>query len=547
MKRQLFYGFIFLLAGGFLLTMCHLDQFELDRLSDEIEVHPELVAPLIYGSLTMLDITELFDSVDYIGEFDDGLIYLAYSDTLVSVSADTAIVLPDLETSEFYLDTDTDVPVDLPVPVGDTFVLDTRTNLIDFVLQGNDRLDHILVKNGSLTIDLESSFQHEGILTVSSQQIRDKSGQPFSNTLFIDDPSGGFKTTVAVPSDSFLLNPITRNDSNLIYMDFDLALINSGNPISPGEQCAVQTGLIDADFYNVFGFIDTRDLVDETGHIEIPLWADNPDLAAVGFADPRIEINSASSLGIPLDVEFDSVIATGLDSTKVTLTLYDGNILKFLAHGMDQIGETVHTNNRFNDSTSNIQEFLAVSPVNITYRVQGHTSTTNEDTTHFILDKSRFDLSLELLLPLDFKSTGFALTDTMEFGIAEDGIDTSRVKNAEVTVTTLNELPIELMLQVFLLDSNHVVVDSVFNDRAPILGASLVDSDGKLTEAVEEINTVEFPAEKLGKLEHVSYMQVWARVITSDGGEPFVKIYSQYTLKYKVSMLANFRINTREL
>ena len=547
MKRIFKNGIIFLLAGGFLLTTCHKDNFDLDRLSNEIEVQPELVAPLIYGTMTMSDITELFDTVEYIGEFEDGLIYLAYSDTLVSVSAEEDVDLPDLETTEFYLESDTDIPIMLPVPVDDTFFLARRSRLIDFQLQGDDRLDDILIKDGFVSVDLESTFLHEGILTVSSQQIRDQFGQPFSNTLYIDDPTGGFQTTVAVPSDSFLLDPITRNDSNLIYFDFDLGLINSGNPISPGEQCVVQAGLTDASFYSVFGFIDTRDLIDESGHMEIPLWADNPDLASIVFADPRIEITTTNSFGIPFDVEFDSVIATGIDSSQVTLTLDDGNILKFLAPGMDQIGDTVTTNISINNTNSNIQEFLAAAPTSISYRVAGRTSTTNEDTTHFIIDESQLDFSLEFLLPLDFKSTGFALTDTMDFGIAEDGIDTSMVKNAEVTVTTLNELPVELMLQVFLLDSNYVVVDSVFDDHTPILEASLVDSDGKLFEGVEETNTVEFPAEKLGKLEQVSYMRVRARLTTSNGGEPFVKIYSHYTLKFEISMLANFRINTREL
>ena len=46
MKRQLYYGIIFLLAGGMLLTTCNKDYFDLDKLSDEIELEPELVAPL---------------------------------------------------------------------------------------------------------------------------------------------------------------------------------------------------------------------------------------------------------------------------------------------------------------------------------------------------------------------------------------------------------------------------------------------------------------------------------------------------------------------
>lgn len=91
------------------------------------------------------------------------------------------------------------------------------------------------------------------------------------------------------------------------------------------------------------------------------------------------------------------------------------------------------------------------------------------------------------------------------------------------------------------------MLDSIFDDQRPILGASQVDADGKLVEAVEEINTVEFPIEKLGKLEQVYFMQIRAKLTTSDQGVPYVKIYSDYMLDFSISMLANLRINSEEL
>jgi hypothetical protein len=59
-----------ILAVGFQLS-CQRDLYDLEKLSTEVEVEPQLVAPLIYGSVTMSDITELFDSIEYIGEFPD--------------------------------------------------------------------------------------------------------------------------------------------------------------------------------------------------------------------------------------------------------------------------------------------------------------------------------------------------------------------------------------------------------------------------------------------------------------------------------------------
>lgn len=528
------------------MTNCHKDHFELDRLSDEIELEPQLVVPLIYGSMTMTDLMSVVDSAGYADEFPDGLIYLAYSDTVVNIMADTMVDIPDKFYQELYLETDNDIPAWLPVAIDDTVTF-PRSEIVAFELDGNDRIDSIVVKDGRIKIEVESSFKHKGYLTISSNQILDKNRKPFSTTIEIDDLSGGFIDSVIFSSDGFCIEPFVQNDTNMIQIDFDLALINSGNPINPDEQCVIKTSFLDLYFYGVYGYIDSRDLIDETGSVDIPLYADNPDLASLIFKDPRINLSTSSSVGIPFEVEFDSVIATAADGTEETLILDGGNLLNILAPKLDRIGDTVNTYIPINNTNSNIQDFLAIGPAGISYSVKGRTEPGTGDETHFILDISKFLLELEFLLPLDFKSSGFSLQDTLEFELGEDGIDTSLVKFAQVNMTTVNKLPIELMLQVYLLDETYAVIDSVFGADAVLLGASVVDTEGKLVQDTEETNSVIFPADKLGRLENVSYMLVEARMITSSGGEQFVKLYSHYSLDFKITMLANFRINTREL
>jgi hypothetical protein len=545
MKRLQLYGFIILLAAGFFLTTCQQELSQFDRISTEIEIEPQLVAPLIYGSVTMSEITELFDSVEYIGEFEDNLIYFAYSDTLISVSADTAMALQDTIQSEvIYLESDSDVI--LPIAPGDTTEPIMRTTGLEIILDGDNRLDELLIKGGSIGIDITSTFRHKGILKISSQQILDDSGNPFSQTIQIDVASGDYEYSGIIDTEGYTIKPTVVNDTNLLKVDFEFQIINSGAPILSGQYCSIQFSLNSPAFYHIYGFLDTQDLLKESGSLDIPLWEDNPDLKAITFADPRIEITSSSSMGIPFEIDLDSLIAIGSDGEEVFLTLNDGNTLEFLAPGMDQQGETVVTNIKINNTTSNIDDFLAAAPSRITYSIEGRTSTTGDDTTHFVLDESKLDLALDLLLPLDFKSTGFALTDTMEFSLAEEGVDTSLIRNAEISITTDNELPVELMLQILLLDSRYNVVAKVFDDQEPILGASVVNEQtGKLIQSTLETNTIEFPAEKLGKLDQVAYMQVRARLTTSAEGGPFVKIYSYYTLDFEISMLANFRINSQ--
>lgn len=547
MKPNQTHFLIVVLLTGLSMAGCKKEYYDLDRLSTEVEWMPQLLAPLVYGSVSMTDITELFDSIDYVGEFEDGLIYFAYNDTIASFQADTSVSLPLLTTYIEYEGSDPDFQSPLPVPVGDTFDIPTRTESLDFYLDGENRIDRVLVKGGSIDIDMTSSFRHEGVMTISSDQILDVEGIPFSTRIIIDNDMGNFVGRQVIASDGYTILPRQRNDSNIFTLNFDLSLINSGNPVTPGESAVILTELNDIGFYEIEGFLDPGDLLQHSGSIDIPLWEDNPDLKAVTFADPRIGIIMASSFGIPFEIDLDSVVAIGPEGDELFLDIQGGNTLEFLAPGVDQKGETVVTEHQFNRTTCNIDQILAMTPSKIAYSVKGETSTTGEDTVHYILDESKVDLVLEFLLPLDFKSSGFALTDTLEFSLGEGGVDTSLVKNAELSITTTNELPVELQLQALFLDNNYLVLDSVFDDNKPLLAASVVDPvTGQLVDASTETNTIEFPASKLGALEQVAYLQLSARVLTSGNGEPFVKIYSSYSLDFKVSMLANLRINTSE-
>ena len=547
MKRQLIIGSAVLLIAGMFLTTCNKEYFELDKLSDEIELEPQLVAPLLYGSMSLDDIIEVVDSLGYTEVDDEGLIYIVYSDTAFAISADTVVDVPDKVVTEYYIDSDIDIPVWLGSAVGDTVPFFKRESF-SFELDGNDRVDSVQIKGGQIVIDVMSSFEHTGLLTISSAEILDVNRDTFSTVVNISDMSGNFTFQDIFPTDGYNLVSVVENDSNFIHVNFRLDLINSGNVINPDDECIIDASFENMDFYSVFGYIDSRDLLTESGEFEISFFENNPDLANIQFADPRINIFAANSVGIPLEVELDNVISTSsVDGSTVELTFNDGNLFVFNAPTLEQLGQTIDTEININNTTSNIDDLLNSAPSSITYDITGRTEAGNPAAQHFVLDTSQIELALEFVLPLDFKSTGFAFRDTLEFEVGEEGIDTSIIKLAQVSLETVNELPIQLEVQVYLLDVNEVIIDSIFDETAVLLEAASVDGEGKLQEAMEEINSITFPAEKLAKLEDVTSMWIEARLLTSDNGVPFVKLYTDYTLDFELSMFANFRINTREL
>jgi len=85
MKRNLI-GISLLLSMVLLISSCIKDNFDLDTLSTEMELTPDLVLPLIYGAFDMDDLVEVLDTGDYSLEDGDGTrYYLVFPDTIYSL------------------------------------------------------------------------------------------------------------------------------------------------------------------------------------------------------------------------------------------------------------------------------------------------------------------------------------------------------------------------------------------------------------------------------------------------------------------------------
>jgi len=539
------------------ITSCHKEYFDFDRLSKEIELTPDVVAPLIYGSVSMEDLIEYIDSTGYTSVDDQGLIYIVYADTGFAVKADTMIDIPDKVVSKYYIESDITGNPDWGLVVGDTTYF-LKQDTLSYGMEGNDRLDSVIIRAGTFQIDMASEFRHTGILTVSSNQIFDKDGLQFSTTFLISDLSGNFTDQKIFDMNGYTV--VTEEDqdydSTYIVMDYNLALIYSGNTIEVGEECSIDMSFLNSKFSKVFGFVDEREVLNESGEFDIPLYEDRPELVDIIFADPRINIYAKNSVGVHLEIELDSVIATSsIDGSTLEMTFNGVNPFAINAPDISQLGEIVNTEININNTTSNIDELLAIAPSKLAYNVIGRTTYETLEDEHFLLDTSMLELQLEILLPLDLSTTGFGLTDTFDFELfGEDGIDTDLIRFLQVNLGTDNGLPGEFQAQVYLADSNFIVIDSLFDETVPLLKPAPVDAEGIITASVQAENVADIDQDKLSRLYDVKYAIFEAKIITSNNGQDFVKLYTHYdgldfepayALDFDISIYGGFKINNQ--
>jgi hypothetical protein len=551
MKKIRAYFLIPLVVMTFIVTSCtYFDQFRLDRLSTEVEFSPSIAAPLAYGSFSLYDVLTAIDSTGLVEQTDEGLLFLYYTDTAYSVQAGGIIDFPDRLASALYIKSNISTTEWDALPEGQSLPF-TKTEKFDFEIEEGDRIDSVILSTGELNIDVSSTFQHAGKLTISSSDIFTPQGDTLKKTFTISETNGSYTKDTTIVLTDYTLTFQEMNDSAFAVIHYLLELTKSSNPIDDGDECSIEMSFENLDFSKIFGFVAEREVLNSDQSIDVKFYEAVAEILTVDFFNPQLNIIAHNSYGIPLSIELQNVIASSSyneTSTPMTFDSPDINPFKINAPTVNMLGETVSDTAKFTYENTNIENIISEAPDRFDFTVVATTGST-PGSQSFVLDTSKMVLEAEIVLPMWLKTDGYTLTDTMDLEEALGLGDLSFVESAELRLFTTNELPLELEVQVYFLDQNQQVLDSLFDSTLPLLLAPDVDGEGNIIESsIEEtMNPVTVTGEEIMKLEDATDLVIKAKAITSNQGAEFVKFFAHYLLSYRLDIAADFIINPSEL
>ncbi len=531
----------------------YMDQFSLDRLSDEVEIHPSLAAPVAYGNFSIQDILEtLTDSAGLVSQTEDSLIYLYYSDTAYSVKASELFSIPDNLVTETYVETDVNVTAWNLLPVGSEYTF-YKQEMLEFSIEPEDRIDSIMVKAGNLNLDAFSEFKHSGVLQVTSSNIIDPDGDTLDLSFTISETDGSYvnDSTFSLENYKITMDEISGNAEAVLH--FILTLVKSPELVSPGEEAGIRFEFSALEYEAVYGHIAEREITSLNESIDIGIFDQMDQVPDIYFADPQFNIAVHNSFGAPLSLDVDTLRARSSKDGSYTYLEFKNdtmNPFRIYAPTIDRLGEEVTTERYFNVETSNIDELIASVPDQINFAFGASTGNPPGSTEqNFLLDDSKLTIETEVVLPMWLSTSGYTVTDTLDMAFDSLVMQLSFLEEALFRLTTTNEWPLEIAVQIYFLDAADDKIDSLFSEREILLNAAPVDTEGELDRGAlqEHVVDVELTTADLDELEGAKKMMLQARAVTTDNGVPTVKFYSSYLLNYKLAIDADFKINSREL
>jgi hypothetical protein len=519
----------FMLA--FIMASCVKDEVDLDNISDQVYWNPKFGVPVAYGTLSIADLIEEVDSTNSITEDANHFLSLIYSNSVLSNNAGSLLKIQDQQFSEVLLESQYNLPA---YPTQDTIRL-TRASTDTFQFSNGEIIDSIKMKAGAMAVHVSSTYKQMGSLKIIVPKLT-KNKVPLEILVDINKSDGTFSTIKNYDLTGYKLELEHPNGAiNTMSYNYTAKLVNNGAGIQAGNNIKVTIDLKDVAFSSMFGYIGQRQLVNTVKHFTVPLFKDvsNPKLQ---FANPLIRVRSVNSFGVPANVELYNVKAVSDKDNKTVPMVFASSVNPFLINHPTKFGATSFDTAIFDRSTVNIDQALEIGPNNIFYGIRSFSNPAGK-AINFVADSSKIKIDLDIEIPLDMKTSLLEFSDTIDLDLTD--IDTEDIKSLILHTAFENGMPLDLNMQIYLLDQDHRPVDTLFTAaNQPIVKSGTLNQEGKVTQSSTKETDVIFHQSQLPLLKKVKYAMIKAGIITSNNGATFVKLYSTYNLK------VNFAIQT---
>ncbi|MDA3953680.1 MAG: hypothetical protein PF485_08540, partial [Bacteroidales bacterium] len=530
-------------------TQCMRDEFDINNLDTDIEIRAGVLTPLAYGSLSFDNIISEFDSSSFISSDADGLLYITYSDSLFSFTANDLLEIPSQDFIQFFIESNFTIPSGWGV---DSTVTIDSTKTFPFSFGKGEMLDSMILNQGNLVFDITSQFQIPAKIIITCPTIR-KNGSPFISPPIDVGPNVTVNPTPS-PLDGYtiyLIDSVTI-DSTFKYLpvNFSVELTNNGAGVTAGEDIEINATLENLDFKAIFGYIGDYELVSEAGEIELGFFENTLD-GYIRFENPILNLNIGNSYGVPAEINISRFTGFNANEDSIALDLTDNPFRYAYPEISDYINSDFYKEVTIPiDSTnSTIKDFLAFLPSRLEYNISAASNPANPtdliDSANFVTDASEVNIDLEFILPLYFKADSFALEDTMDINFFEDA---DYIEKVSVLLEVSNGLPLDIDFQIYFLDSNYNHVDTLFSAYSiPIISSGQVDPATSLvTSPGVKTSLVEFTNERITNLEKVRYGIIRAGLKTpsdSNGDLISVKFFTDYLIDFNLSVSLDFKAN----
>lgn len=565
MKKLLHFLFLIIFIAS--LTSCVDEQdFDFDSLS-QTTINPTINAPLINLEVSLsdfLDLNQLSDTANgfeimQINEEDESFLQITYSikdtaqvneytkqlDEIETIQINIAeLSIPDLEDYGFAFNEIESV--DFLFPDESTESEDISVEINHF--NNEARIDSIHIISGKILIQPQETLPLNSYIELTSSTIKNHlTGELLSQRIQISNTSNILNQELDLSNYTIYLKDTIIDQVNKKFVDlryrlvFDLA---SNDSFQSGDydinlNLAFETIFLDAVFGDLgeceFHLADT---------IPLDFFQDSILNSIAGNNNIDLEkvyLNLCSSTNIGIDLNAFAKFKTITKEGDVYNLINEENTLHF--NRAEQLGLVGYTNDIVLESDANAIEIL---PEKLSYDIKFNfqeNSNNNNSYPNFISPDDAFvTLDAKAILPLKAKLKD--LHYEKEFDAFKFIEEMNYLKSTTLQFYIESSLPAELSANLYLIDSNNVLIDTLLTSPL-VISSPIVDSQGHILSPTSENIKVTLDDSKYNSLKKAKKIKLSATLNTSKDNQNqqrYVRFSNDAKIKIKASVSATGNI-----
>lgn len=506
---------------------------------DKAEWDVGIVAPIAKSTLTIEDLIP----GSYVVANTDSSLRIVYQNTIYTLPVDSFLQLPD--TTIYYPLT---APTNFNLSAG--FNIPFPSSTINFLIDPA-KLTRVVINQGQLKMRVVNRLPREIMFDYAINKAI-KNGLPFSASELL---------TAANPDSAVV-------DKEYDLSGYDIALNGTGMQtnilpynITAGlaqnsQNISVTTGQLLLKLYTTFTNMKPEYVEGYFGNQAISY---GPEVVDFDFLE-QIVGGTLDLDDINLGISFENAIGADIRATIKSLkgiNTNTGNSVT-LQHpiinmpvNIDRAVNLGYNNSPqfapvtksypFTNATSNLAAFVSNLPNQLEYKVDLKVNPLGNISGgyDFLYRDAGIKINLDLDMPLTFKAGGLTLVDTIDYNLNAKPEDVSRYQGGNFKLYALNGFPLDATVQLYLVDENGAVTDSLFSTS--LIAAAPVDANFKaIGQQATQINFA-VSIDKADALVNTKKVLIKAKFTTQPQSQ-LLKMYSNYKLDLQLTSDFKFRM-----
>jgi hypothetical protein len=524
------------------------DDYDFDKLSDNIEWTPNLIVPVGYGSYSLWYLlnqheTNTEDQSIIIDE--DGLLHIQYTqEDIFSYNVD--------EVLDFPIQSSIDFTYSLPdvsggVDYDDLTAISSQTDQITITTNQTDIILYEMDLDANIQFVFSNPLNTEIKLSISIPN-GSSDGSAISETYTLEANTDNQEEELSLSDMEIQFNsPYTTN--NEIDITFSIAIQdNTSHIISGSGDLAIELTVEDIDFSMAQGDFGNQVITLETGSIDmdVDFW-DNVE-GDYEFTDPSISLYAQNSVGVPFQIDAN---ITGYSSTGSSASLNPSVDAQFenFPSTVAEVNSGVSDTLTFDKDNSDIVSLMALPPSeNLWYAgsisLNPGSTAPSVSSPNIISDESAIAVDIEIDVPLNLTADNLTLKDTIS---DLDISDTENIMNAALIIVAENGYPLDVSIdKIYFTDEAYNLIDSI-SDQEVIDAAEVFTSGDYMGEvdesSIQEVtHEIELTESQIENLNQTKNLIIHASVSTENDGIS-VKLMGDDELVFTISVQAQVNLS----